>query len=74
MMKFWIAAIAAAVIASAGVATAQWWNPLETECQQVARLQAEVDCKKPRDGESISECEARRYPEILYVCLRNTKR
>jgi hypothetical protein len=71
-MKFWIAAIAAAVIASAGVATAQWWNPLESDCQEYARLEAEQECKpgggRRRKTESASECEARMYPPFLVYC------
>jgi hypothetical protein len=58
----------------AGTVSAQWWNPLESDCAKSARLVAEVRCedKKWRESrrqyESEEECYADYYFKAMNIC------
>lgn len=74
------------MVAVSGIAMAQWWNPLESECSKSARLQSELMCnceKRSRSttcvhvkdkGESTSECETRIYADEFAWCVERRNR
>ncbi|HIF98991.1 MAG TPA: hypothetical protein EYQ54_18550 [Myxococcales bacterium] len=51
IIKLLLGVIAASLLMGIGIASAQWWNPMESECEQMAREWLADQCAQETEEE-----------------------